>query len=230
MQLIRQKTAMKNFDLIEIQKKIGYVFADWRLLFDAFTHSSYANEYNTASYERLEFLGDSILNFVISKYLFEHYSGKNEGTLTKMRSNLVSTPTLSAAIDELQLMQWLRVSGGENEILQSSAIKEDLFEAIVGAIMLDSGNMDDCEKFILKALAPFINEDYFMGDKDYKSILNVYCQQKNITSSYNVTKVSGSIFVAELIFDGAIVAKGQGTSKRKAEQDAAGMYWNSLRE
>lgn len=221
---------MKNFDLIEVQKKIGYIFADWRVLFDAFTHSSYANEYKTASYERLEFLGDSILNFVISKYLYEHYSGENEGTLTKMRSNLVSTPTLSAAIDELQLMQWLRVSGGENEILQSSAIKEDLFEAIVGAIMLDSGNMDDCEKFILKALAPFINEDYFMGDKDYKSILNVYCQQKGITSSYNITKASDSIFVAELILDGEAVAKGQGTSKKKAEQEAAGVYCNSLRD
>lgn len=215
---------MKTIDLIVVQKKIGYVFEDWRLLFEAFTHSSYANEYKTASYERLEFLGDSILNFVISKYLFEHYSNENEGVLTKMRSNLVSKRTLSAAIDNLQLIQWLRTSGGENDILQSTTKKEDLFEAIVGAIMVDSGSIDACKKFIMQALEQFIDEDYFMRDTDYKSALNEYCHQKGIMSYYNISKSSDNIFTAELVLDGVAVAQGQGKSKKKAEQHAASIY------
>ena len=136
-------------NLLEVENIIGYIFNDKNLLSRAFTHSSYANENkNSEDYERLEFLGDAILEYLVSLYLFETYPSKNEGSLSKMRANLVSAETLSAIIDDLGLINYVKVGSGNasENILKSEDVKCDIFEAIVGAIHLDSNKNIDVVK------------------------------------------------------------------------------------
>lgn len=150
---------MSNFEADIIQAKIGYEFEDPSLLKLAFTHSSYANENKTASNEKLEFLGDSILNFCIAEYLFRR-GGGDEGTLSVMRSKIVSEPPLARCVESLDITRHLICGVGEerNNPHKSDAVMADLFEAVVGAIYLDSGRMAEAEKFILHHLSGAISE------------------------------------------------------------------------
>ena len=131
---------MKPFDIGQIEKIIGYTFIDKRNLVEAFTHSSYANENADLSYERLEFLGDSILGFVVANYLFKQYPEEYEGFLTQTKAKIVSGKALSSVMSQMGLIHFVRTAQGsiENEILNSGNVMEDLFEAIIGAIMVDS--------------------------------------------------------------------------------------------
>jgi len=106
---------MKRFDFEAIEKVIGYTFEDKRLLVEALTHSSYANENADLSYERLEFLGDSVLGFIISSFLFEKYPNEDEGFLTKTKAKIVSGKSLSAAMDKMGLIQYVRTAQGSIE-------------------------------------------------------------------------------------------------------------------
>ena len=150
---------MSNFDAKIIEEKIGYCFENKSLLKLAFTHSSYANENKAASNEKLEFLGDSILNFCIAEYLFRK-GGGSEGTLSVMRSKIVSEPPLAKCVDGLDIISHLICGVGEerNNPHKSDAVKADLFEAVVGAVYLDSGDVSVCEKFITGHLSAAISD------------------------------------------------------------------------
>lgn len=222
---------MKTFDIFDIQKKIGYVFADWEPLFTAFTHSSYANEHGVPSYERLEFLGDSIVNFIVADFLFDKYRDKDEGFLTKTRAALVSTKTLGAAIGDLELVCYMKTSGGaiQDEVLRSVSVKADLFEAIVGAIFVDGGGLEGCKKFVISKLEKYIADEYTKQSYDYKSMLFETCAQLGKKLEFCTSKsTEGAGFVSEVIINGAVCCKGEGTSKKKAEQNAAEVYYKTL--
>lgn len=223
---------MRNFDIVEVQKKIGYFFKDWELLFTAFTHSSYANEQGVQSYERLEFLGDSIINFIVAEYLFDAYRTESEGYLTKMRANLVSTRTLSAATDRLDLIKYLKTSGGtiQDEVRKSQAVKADLFEAITGAIMVDGGGIDACKKFVLESLADFIHSEYAAKNGDYKSLLYETCARCGKKLEFDTKPAPEGGFVSVVSIDGNVVCRGAGSSKKRAEQDAAEGYFSGLQD
>ena len=157
-------------DYSVIEKNIGYVFNNKKLLQEALTHSSFANENRTASYERLEFLGDSVLNYVTALLLFTHFPTKKEGEMTKIRAALVSEKVLSELAEKLKLLPYILFakSACENPISQSAAVKCDVFEAVIGAVLLDSGNdLPFLTKLIENLLRPYLYIDY----TDYKSLL-----------------------------------------------------------
>ena len=143
---------MRPCDYEVVENIIGYTFKDKRLLLEAFTHSSYANENADISYERLEFLGDSILGFVVSSFLFNRYPNEDEGFLTKAKASIVSGKTLAYVMDEMGLIKYVRTAQGsiQEEVTQSSNVKEDIFESIIGAIMIDSESHQECEKYIYR--------------------------------------------------------------------------------
>ncbi|MDR1092968.1 MAG: hypothetical protein LBL66_02335 [Clostridiales bacterium] len=146
------------FDIDEIQRKLHYTFEDESLLKLAFTHSSYANENKTQSNEKLEFLGDSILNFVIAEFLFRR-GGRDEGFFTVLRSKIVSEPPLASCVDRMGIIEYLQCGVGEQRNSnKSDAIRADLFEAVTAAVYLDSGDMQAAEKFILRHLDFVIRE------------------------------------------------------------------------
>ncbi len=220
---------MKILNIEEIEKKIGYVFNDKRILVEAFTHSSYANENADLSYERLEFLGDSILGFVISNFLFKQYSNEDEGFLTKTKASIVSGKSLAKAMTEMGLIEHLRTAQGsiEEEVKVSDNIKEDLFEALIGAIFIDSENYLECEKFIFRHLAKFLVTDYLDNKNgDYKSKLLEYAAKRK--NSFEIkfevrplgVNVNGG-FEAYVYVNGERYGRGEGISKKKAEQKAA---------
>ncbi len=159
---------MSDFNANIIQSKIDYVFENQSLLKLAFTHSSYANENKVASNEKLEFLGDSILNFCIAEYLFRK-GGGDEGILSVMRSKIVSEPPLARCVETLGITQFLICGVGEqrNNPHKSDAVMADLFEAVVGAIYLDSGDIRACEAFILRHLKDAVT-DAIDGKKPQK--------------------------------------------------------------
>lgn len=228
---------MKKFNFEEVEKRIGYVFSDKRLLLEAFTHSSYANENADLSYERLEFLGDSILGFIISNFLFKLYPQEDEGFLTKTKASIVSGKALSRAMDEMDLIGFVRTAQGsiENEVKVSDNIKEDLFESIIGAIFVDSQDYKECEKYIFKHLAKNLNIDYLDNkNKDYKSRLLEYAaKRKNeIEIKFEVIALADNVnsgFEAIVYVNGIKYGRGEALSKKKAEQEAARKTIDMLR-
>ena len=162
-------------DIAAIEKIIGYCFSDKTLLLTAFTHSSFANENKQAEdYERLEYLGDAILDFTVALRLFKLFPSAKEGVLTKKRAALVSVETLSEIIDEYDLIKYMRVGVGSvaSAVEHSVNVKCDLFEAITGAVYLDCGNdISVVEKFIWDKLEKYIDRPTV----DYKSKTIEFC-------------------------------------------------------
>ncbi|MBR1763513.1 MAG: ribonuclease III [Eubacterium sp.] len=212
----------------KLQKKIEYTFKDKALLEEALTHSSYANEQqdSTAYNERMEFLGDAVLSFVSARYLYEKYPDMPEGRLSKLRSSLVCTQSLSSFAKEIDLGDCLRMGKGETASGGASrpSVLEDAFEALIAAIYLDGG-IDEAKRFILRFLAREV-ENHHSNFKDYKSLLQEIIQQNpDERLSYAVVKTSGpdhdKRFEVELRLNSNIIGKGIGTSKKNAEQKAA---------
>ena len=142
-------------NLAEVEKIIGYNFKTKKLLIRALTHSSYSNEHRVESNERLEFLGDAIIEFIITEKLYKEFKGK-EGDLSKTRAMIVSEKPLAEAVDRLGLDKYLIKGVGESRnTTQSKAIKCDMFEAICGAIYIDSG-IEEVKKFFTVAVGDII--------------------------------------------------------------------------
>ena len=218
---------MKPNDLRTIEKKIGYEFKDKELLERAFTHAS-ACGVATKNYQSLEFLGDSILDFVVAKRLMEINPDAHEGALTKNRAAIVSKEPLAEEIDRLDLAKYLIVGKGENlESISSQAkVKSDIFESIIGAIYLDSGSVVPCEKFVLAKLSDYFNGDSkHLGSHDFKTELNEYASRHELKIEYVLVATSGKphepIFDVEVKINGLDAGKGEGRSKKEAEQNAA---------
>lgn len=215
-------------ELSKLEESIGYKFKNNRLLETALTHKSFAYENNVESYEKFEFLGDSILEFVTSEYIFRNYQNLKEGEMTKVRATVVCEETLSKIAkmhnfsDFLILGRSERMSGGQAR----QAVLEDVFEAIVAAIYLDGG-IENARKFIILNLKDEIEEaTKHVGSKDYKTVLQEKLQENgDVKIEYITVKESGpdhnKLFEVEVRLQGKPLAKGIGKSKKQAEMQAA---------
>ncbi|MCI8760571.1 MAG: ribonuclease III [Clostridia bacterium] len=212
----------------KVEESIGYRFQDKNLLKKAFTHTSYAYENHLQSNEKLEFLGDSILEFISSKYLYENYPMLQEGEMTKVRATVVCEKSLyKVAImhnfsDFLYLGKSERKTGGEKR----PAILADSVEAVIAAIYLDGG-ISKAEKFIIESLKEEIEiATKHVGDRDYKTVLQEKLQQKGeVSIQYKILKEEGpdhnKSFEAQVSCNGKVLAKGKGKSKKEAHMNAA---------
>lgn len=196
-----------------IEKKIDYVFKDKKLLNRAFTHPSKSKD----NYQRLEFLGDSILNFLVGEFLYKN-SDKQEGELTVLRSHYVSENHLAEAFDEMELKPYV-ISGKSlnNEI--TSAIKGDIVEALIAGIYLEAG-IDEARKFVINKL--HIEGFEEAKNDNYKSQLQELIQANfKCTMKYETVKVDETNFEAKFFMDEDLISTGYGKDKTKAEQNCA---------
>lgn len=208
-------------DFSKIEKKIGYVFKNKKLLQTAITHTSYANEHKTDSFERLEFLGDSILGFVVAKNLYHIFPEKDEGQLSKIRASLVCEDSLSTIARNLDIPSYILLGVGEEKSggRRKNSIISDVVEAILAAIFLDSG-IDEAKAFVDR----IIPQKSYKNDKnkDYKSYLQETFKHSTISYSTRAEKKDGSeIFFSQVYIDGKVSGEGNGLSKKSAEQIAA---------
>ncbi len=215
-------------EIKELEKRIGYTFKDKGKLLTALTHSSYANENKIPSYERYEFLGDSILGYIVACYLFENFPKLPEGQLTKTRASLVCEKSLCKLSKEIGLGSFMRLSNGEIRSggRERASILADMFESVTAAIYLDSGNINNSKNFVLKFLAKEVKGAKKNNFKDYKTTLQEIIQQNPQEKlSYVVVKETGpdheKHFVVEVLLNSNSIGKGGGKSKKEAEQEAA---------
>ena len=214
-----------------LEEKLGYTFRDKSLLENALRHSSYANESRdpaVTSNERLEFLGDSVLGFVTAKYLYQHYPQLPEGSMTKLRAELVCEHALHAVAQELELGKYIRLGKGEENSggRQRTSILADAVEACIAAMYLDGG-MAVAEKFILDRVLSVLDKGLPVRDTDNKTRLQEKVQLKHgQTLAYQVTGESGpdhrKEFTVSVLHNGETVGTGKGFTKKEAEQAAAG--------
>lgn len=222
---------MEPKNLGSFEKKLGLSFSDQALLKQAFTHRSYLNENRHEGLEhneRLEFLGDAVLELIVTRFLFDTYPEKKEGELTAFRSALVNTITLSKAAIETGMNDFLLLSKGEAKDTGRARqyILADTFEAVIGAIYLDQG-YDTAKRFISDKLFPFLDE---VIEKrlwqDAKSHFQEQAQEHvGVTPTYKTHEEVGpdhnKKFVVGVYLGGDLVAEGEGKSKQEAEQEAA---------
>lgn len=220
---------MKNHD--QLCKRIHYTFRDGNLLTEALTHSSYANERNDKSLkhnERLEFLGDSVLSLVVSDFLFMKYPDLPEGELTKVRAKVVCEATLADLAKKLDLGSYMDFGRGEAQTggRGRASILADAFEALIAAIYLDGG-MFHARDFVLSQMDKKIM-DAMMGKifLDFKTHLQEQVQSLNIGAiKYEIVDAQGpdhkKVFFSEVTVGDQVMGRGQGNSKKEAEQSAA---------
>ena len=213
----------------DLETALGYRFRDSRLLQNALTHSSYANErwHNSLlSNERLEFLGDSVLGMLVAEYLYRNFPNRPEGELTRMRADMVCEQTLAAAANRIGLGTHLLLGHGEEQGggRNRNSILADAMESVIAACFLDGGIAA-----ALKVVQQFILVDVpvtKLHNADYKTQLQELVQQKkNQVLSYALVGQSGpdhdKQFDVEVSLNGKVVGSGSGSSKKRAEQDAA---------
>jgi ribonuclease-3 len=219
----------KNFS--EFEKIIGILFNDKSLLKQAFLHRSYLNEHPDESLdnnERLEFLGDAVLELVVTGYLFNTFPKKAEGELTAYRAALVNTQSISAAATRLSMNDFLLLSKGEAKDTGKAReyILANTFEAVIGALYLDGG-YETAYAFIEKNLFPQLDEILKNGSwQDAKSKFQERAQEhKSITPAYKLLEESGpdhaKNFIVGVYLEEALAGQGSGASKQQAEQEAA---------
>lgn len=219
---------MSNMNLEGIEKEIEYTFKNKELLKTALTHTSYAYEKHQESNEKLEFLGDSILEFLSSRYLFTHYKNLHEGEMTKVRATVVCEKSLHKIAVRHKFGNYLLL--GKSEKLTGGnkrpAILADSVEAVIAAMYLDGG-LEPVNKFIIENLKDEIEQaSKHVGDKDYKTVLQEKLQEGgDVKIEYEIIKESGpdhdKSFDAQVKFNGKVLAKGSGKSKKGAEMQAA---------
>ena len=215
-------------NLQKLEDSIGYTFKNKSLLENALTHTSYANEHKISSNEKLEFLGDSILEFISSKYIYNNYPKLKEGEMTKVRATVVCEDSLHKIAQKHNFSDFLFV--GKSEQLHQGnrkvAIMADSVEAIIAAMYFDGG-LNEAEKFIVNNLKDEIEiATKNVGIKDHKTILQEKLQEHgNVSIKYEIISESGpdhnKTFVAQVKLDGKVLANGTGKTKKQAEQEAA---------
>ena len=215
-------------DLEKFERNIGYTFKNKELLKKALRHTSYAHEKNLESNEKFEFLGDSILEFLTSKYIYNNYKKLNEGEMTKVRATVVCGKTLSKIANLLDFSDFLYIGKSEQKSdgTKRPTILENTVEAIIAAIYLDGG-LEPAEKFIVENLKGEIEQaTKHVGDKDYKTVLQEKLQKKGeVKIEYKTIGESGpdhdKTFIADVELNGKFLAKGKGKSKKEAQMQAA---------
>ena len=203
---------LKPFN-IEITKK--------KLLEFALTHSSYSNEHGGGNYERLEFLGDAVLQLITSEY-FYNLSGAQEGELSKIRAGFVCEEALAQYSKDVGIDKYIKVGNGQINNVNDTIIA-DCFESVLGAIYLDKG-FEVARGYVLKILEPYVKKHHiFLGD--YKSRLQEMVQTDKKSLEYVLVSEEGpshdKTFIFEVVIDGIVYGRGIGKSKKEAEQQAA---------
>ncbi|QSX08728.1 ribonuclease III [Alkalibacter rhizosphaerae] len=218
-----------QLDLSKLENSIGYSFRNEKLLENALTHSSYINEKShLKNNERLEFLGDAVLELVTSDFLYRNYPDKTEGELTKVRAKIVCTDSLAKASAKHRFGSYMNMGKGEENTggRERKSILANTFEAIVGAVYLDGG-LSPARSMILQLLEETILHAA-EGNLilDYKTKLQEIAQQKpESTLEYTIEKETGpehnKIFHVHLYYNGVVIGVGKGSNKKEAEQEAA---------
>ena len=212
-------------EVISILQKNNIQTSNINLYETAFTHTSYANEHNEESYERLEYLGDAVLELIMSEYLYKN-TNKPEGEMTKLRSHYVCENALYQYSLSLGFNEVLKLGHGEEESggKYRKAIVADIFEGFIGALYLDKG-LDEVKKFIYKNVIPFIEEQKLDFFSDYKSKLQELVQTDKRSLEYIVINEEGpahnKTFTVIVKIDDVIYGEGTAHSKKEAEQEAA---------
>lgn len=220
---------MKKEKIQELEQVIGYCFRSKNLLMQALSHSSWANEHRESGAgdnERLEFLGDSVLEVVSSEFLYLTYPDMPEGNLTKLRASLVCEPTLAFCAREIGLPEWLLLGKGEERTggrLRNSIVS-DAMEAVIGAIFLDGG-FDAARSFIHRFILNDIEHKRMFTDS--KTILQEAVQRmpQEGALSYSLTGMDGPDhdrhFTVDAVLGEEVLGTGRGSTKKAAEQEAA---------
>jgi len=218
---------MSNKDLKNFEKNIGYSFKDIEHLKIALTHKSFIDEEPTSpTNQRYEFIGDTILDFDLSLFLFDNYPNLDEGSLTKIRSGAVDQNALVNLAKEIDIGKYLFMSKPEESTggRDKSSILEDAVEALIAAIYFDGG-LEEVNKFISKFIYPLIDKlSKNPGQKDYKTRLQEYYAKKGQKVTYTAKSEGpdhNKQFNAQVILENKIIGKGIGKSKKNAEQMAA---------
>lgn len=214
--------------MMEIEKSIGYEFKNKELLKKALTHTSYAYENNIESNEKLEFLGDSILEFISSEYIYNTYPNLQEGEMTKVRATVVCEKSLYKVAKLHNFSDFLYLGKSEQKTggNKRPAILADSVEAVIAAMYMDGG-LEVSKKFIIDNLKEEIEKaTKHVGDKDYKTVLQEKLQvHGNVEIKYEIIKEIGpdhdKTFEAEVKCNGEVLATGVGKSKKEAQMEAA---------
>jgi ribonuclease-3 len=229
----------KMIDWNDCQENLGISFRQESLLEEAFVHSSYPNEnpdFGQSSNERLEFLGDAVLNFIVAEKLYKEFPKLPEGELTEIRASLVCRDTLAELASSLKLGDWLLLGRGE-EASGGRAKASNLanaMEALIGALYLDHG-LARVRRFILRQLKPELGKvKAGKTTPNYKALVQELIQgQKKPTPVYRLVEASGpdhrKQFTAEILVEGESLGRGTGRSKKVAESQAARAAWEKLR-
>ncbi|QGT99088.1 Ribonuclease III [Candidatus Syntrophocurvum alkaliphilum] len=211
----------------EFMQKNNLDFVDINVIKTALTHPSYTQEYNNNNNQRLEFLGDAVLNFIVAEYLYTRFSDKPEGDLTKIRARVVSEKALNNFAKQINIGAYLLLGKGEEMSggRKRKSILADAVEAVIGGIYLDQG-MEKTRKFIIDNIEHFIIETANGNYQDYKSKLQELVQSKGQDNvNYKIIKETGPAhaksFVAGVYYQNRLLAYGDGKSKKEAEQNAA---------
>jgi ribonuclease III len=224
-------------NLSELQDRLGIRFREEQLLRQAFTHSSYVNEHKgpkTSDNERLEFLGDAVLELAISEFLFGMFPNRTEGELTKLRASIVCEPSLVHFAEKLRFGEFVFLGRGEELTGGRSrpALLADVFEAFIGALYLDQG-LDKVRSFLERYVFPHLALEQRPQVFDYKTQLQEYVQHLSLgTPDYRIADERGPahdrLFMAEVRLDGKVLGEGAGRSKKEAEQQAAARALSAL--
>ncbi|BDZ68689.1 ribonuclease 3 [Methanobacterium ferruginis] len=217
---------------MQLLKRFSIKPIDTHLYHLAFLHESYANEHDlTECYERLEFLGDAVLDLVVSEYLYKQDPHLTEGQLTQMRANYVCKQALYTYSVELGLDQYIKLGvGAQLNRREMDSVISDVFESFIGALYLDLG-LETVKKFLKKTVILHIdNGDIFFHD--YKSKLHQVCTKEGLSLSYELIKEEGEphdkTFTMTALVDGETYGTGSGGSKKEAEQNAAKIALHNL--
>ncbi|SHI69293.1 RNAse III [Clostridium amylolyticum] len=227
-----------NNNINSLENRLGIKFSNKPLLITAITHSSYANQYKNVQFnERLEFLGDSVLQLTITEYLFSYYKDKSEGELTKLRALIVCESSLYDVAKKLDLGSYIRMSKGEELTggRERISLLADSMEAVLAAIYLDKG-LDTVKNFItnnfIDIIEKAINNEIVL---DYKTKLQEILQkQGDVNIKYDLMKYEGPPhrrkFYTAVLIENKIMGEGSGFSKKESEQSAARKALSLLEE
>lgn len=219
--------------MTELEKFFGLDFKDKTLLERAFTHSSYANENQCKSNERLEFIGDAVLDLLMGEYLYSKYPNYHEGDLTKKRAKNVCESALVEYAKECNLKKYLLLGKGEEKSggRDRVALQADAFEALIGAVYMDKG-LDETYKIFDRVVKPIVEADREDNFVDYKSYLQELVQSDKRSLEYKIVSETGpshaKVFQTRVYMDEILMGEGLGKSKKEAEQNAAEMALKKL--
>ncbi len=215
-------------------QKLGYTFNDMKLLETALTHPSYGGDHHVPHYQRLEFLGDAVLELAVSRYLYFEFPEVDEGKLTRIRAGLVREETLCRAAQRLELGRHIRLSVGEDRSggREKSSILCDVMEAVLAAVYLDGG-FDEAVAVIRRALADDLHPRMLEDHLDAKSRLQEILQRDGDMPRYEFVSMQGPphapLFRYSVTLNGKTLGIGDGTSKQNAQQEAARSALRAIR-